>query len=85
MLLYLYFMNLYQWAVGPTQPPMHYVPGGTVAGVCSAKVKDGQSCRYTPPYALLAWSLIKYQMTLFHFNISAEISIPQTSLPHKDS
>jgi len=36
------------------------VPGGTVAGTGIAWVKDGQSCRYTPPYALLVWFLTKY-------------------------
>jgi hypothetical protein len=62
-------MNLHQWATGPTQPPIHCVPGGTVARACSAKVKNGQSCRDTPLYVFLAWSLIKhtnYFMTLPH-------------------
>jgi len=52
-------MNNTSGLVGPPSL-LCSVPGGTVAGTGIAWVKDGQSCRYTPPYALLVWFLTKY-------------------------
>jgi hypothetical protein len=57
-------------ALGPTQPPIQWVPGALSLGVkrlgreadhsppSSAEVKNAWSCTPTPQYVFMAWRLI---------------------------
>jgi hypothetical protein len=60
-------------ALGPTQPPIQWVPGTISLGVkrpgreadhsplSSAEVKNASSCTSTPQYVLVAWCLVKHR------------------------
>jgi hypothetical protein len=72
-------------ALGPTQPPIQWVPGALSLGVkrpgreadhslpSSAEIKDAWSYTSTPQYVFLAWCLIKHRDFTFLPVISGDL------------
>jgi hypothetical protein len=69
-------------ALGPTQPPIQWVPGALSLGVkrpgheadhsplSSAEVKNEWRYIFTPQYVFMAWCLVKYRDNFtLHFTI----------------
>jgi hypothetical protein len=64
------FTTAFRTALGPTQPPIHLVPGALSVGVkrpgreadhsppSTAEVKTAWSYTATPQYALMTWCLV---------------------------
>jgi hypothetical protein len=55
-------------SLGPTQPPIQFVPGDLSPGreadhlpPCGAAVKDACSYTSTPQYVFMAWCLVKHR------------------------
>jgi len=65
-------------ALGPTQPPIQWVPGALSLGVkrlrretdhsppSSAEVKNACSYTSTPQYVIIAWCLVKHSLIFSH-------------------
>jgi hypothetical protein len=70
------FTTASRTSLGPTQPPIQWVPGALSLGVkrqereadhsppSSAEVKNAWSYTSTPPYVFMTWCLIKHTFTL---------------------
>jgi hypothetical protein len=81
------FITVSRTALGPTQPPIQWIPAALSLGVkrprheadysppSSAEVKNTWSYTSTPPYVFMAWCLVKYRdnFTLY-FTISVDDS-----------
>jgi hypothetical protein len=80
------FTTASRTALGPTQPPIQWVPGAFSLGVkrpgreadhsplSSAEVKNAWSYTSTPQYVFRAWCLVKHRDN-FTFTIHDEIKI----------
>jgi hypothetical protein len=88
------FTTTSRTALGPTQPPIQWVPGALSLGVkrlgheadhsppSSAKVKNVWSYTSTPQYFFMAWCLVKHRDNFtFTFTFYLLLSIFFTSLP----
>jgi hypothetical protein len=76
--------------LGPTQPPIQWVPGALFTGVkrpvreadysppSSAEVKNAWHCNSTPPYVFMLWCLVKHRANLhlpFTFTSSSAVAL----------
>jgi hypothetical protein len=75
------FTTVSRTVLGPTRPPIQWVPGTLALGVkrpgreaddsppSSAEVKNAWSYTFTPQYVFMAWCLVKHRdnFTFFYF------------------
>jgi hypothetical protein len=82
------FSALLRRVLGPTQPPIQWLPGGVkqlgheadCSPPASADVKKMWICISTPPYAFMAWCLTQGQLNLFLYSELSDASSWQSEL-----